>query len=86
MSKPKEVPKVYTISETIYVNYQVVAMSEEDAQDAYRNMLREEWMELVIESASCNFCDDELTDEEKYDPKEHGELFPFTYKAKKALK
>ena len=78
--------KVYTISETIYVSYQIVATSEEDAYDAYRNLPNEEWKNLVMDGASNNYCDDEVVDEEKYDKEEHGDLYPMTDKAKEALK
>jgi len=82
MSKPKNEPKVYTISETIYVSYQVVAMSENDAQEAYRTLPTEKWDELVAEAASNNYCDDEVTNEEEYD---HEGDYPMTDKAKKYI-
>lgn len=88
MSKTKKPElKVYTISETIYVTYEIVATSEEDAQEHYRNLPSEEWNEMVSDGASNNFCDDEVVNDEEYDPKEHGDdLMPKTEKAKKALK
>lgn len=89
MSKPKKKKelKMYTISETIYVQYQVVAVSEEDAQEQYREMPVEKWKELVCDAASNNYCDDEVEDEEDFDPEEHKdeEYFPKTKKAKKAI-
>ena len=87
MSKSKKPElKVYTISETIYVTYQIVATSEEDAQDAYRNLPTETWNDMVWDGASNNFCDDEVVNDEAYDPKEHGDdLMPKTEKAKKVL-
>jgi hypothetical protein len=80
----KEV-KVYTISETIYVSYQIVATSEEDAQEAYRNLPIKEWNDLAMDAASNNYCDDEVVNEEEYDA-ETDECFPKTDKAKEALK
>lgn len=72
MSKPKKKDlKVYTISETIFVSYQVVATSEEDAQNHYRNLPNDEWQTLLEEGASNNYCDDEVTNEEDYSPEEH---------------
>jgi hypothetical protein len=85
--KKKEL-KLYTISETIYVTYQIVATSEEDAQDHYRNLPSEEWNEMVSDGASNNFCDDEVVNDEAYDPEEHGDevAYPRTEAAKKILK
>lgn len=83
MSKPKKEPKVYTISETIYVSYQVVAMSEEDAQEAYRCLPPQEWDNLVAEAASNNYCDDEVVDEEEYDHENEETNYPKTDKVKK---
>lgn len=72
MSKPKnKTLKVYTISETIFVSYQVIATSEEDAQNHYRNLPNDEWQTLLEEGASNNYCDDEVTNEEEYVPEEH---------------
>jgi transcriptional regulator of met regulon len=88
MSKPKKKKpvKVYTISETIYVSFQVVATSEEDAQDAYRNLPTDKWQELVCDAASNNYCDDEVVDEEDFEPgNEDDESHPKTEKAKKAI-
>ena len=84
MSKPKSEPKVYTISETIHVTYQVIAMSEEDAQEAYRTLPTEKWNELVAEAASCNYCDDEVTDEEEYDWTDTSD-YPVSDKAQKYI-
>lgn len=85
--KKKDRPevKVYTISETIYVSYQVVATSQEDAQDAYRNLPNEEWKDLVMDGASNNFCDDEVVDEEEYVEGEFN-FIDKTDRAKEALK
>jgi hypothetical protein len=88
MSKPKKKKevKVYTITETIHVSFQVVATSEEDAQDAYRNLPTEKWNEIVAEAASNNYCDDEVFDEEDFEPgNEDDELHLKTEKAKKAI-
>jgi hypothetical protein len=89
MSKPKKKKevKVYTISETIFVSFQVVATSEADAQDKYRNLPTEKWNEIVADAASNNFCDDEVTDEEDFDADEHDDetYYPKTDKAKKAI-
>ena len=89
MSKPKkEKPvKMYTITETINVSFQVIATSEEDAQNAYRNLPTEKWQEIVCEAASCNYCDDEVSDEEDFDAEEHEDevTYPRTEKAKKAI-
>jgi hypothetical protein len=89
MSKPKKKKevKVYTISETIFVSFQVVATSEADAQDAYRNLPTEKWQEIVADAASNNYCDDEVTDEDEYTEEDYGdeELYPKTDKAKKAI-
>lgn len=83
MSKTKKEPKVYTISETIYVSYQVVAMSEEDAQEAYRSLPTNKWDDLVAEAASHNFCDDEVVDEDEYDHQTQDGEYPISDKAKK---
>lgn len=89
MSKSKKKKKpdvmVYTISETIHVSYQVVATSEEDAQDAYRNLSNDDFKDLVMESASNNFCDDEVVNDEEY---VDGEFIFIdkTEKAKEALR
>ena len=83
MSEPTKEPKVYTISETIFVSYQIVAMSEEDAQDAYRNLPTSEWDNLVAEAASHNFCDDEVVNDEEYDHQTQDGEYPITEKAKK---
>jgi hypothetical protein len=86
MSKPnKKEPKLYTICETIHISYQVVAMSEEDAQDTYRNMDNAEWQTMVGEAASCNFCDDEVTDFVDYDHESEAGDFPLTEKAQKYI-
>jgi len=89
MSKPKKKKeiKVYTITETIHVSFQVVATSEEDAQDAYRNLPVATWQEIVCEAASCNYCDDEVSDEDDFDAEEHNDetTYPRTEKAKKAI-
>lgn len=67
MSKPKKPKlKVYTISETIHVCYQVVAVSEEDAQEMYRNLPNEEFQQLLADGASNNYCNDEVVNEEDY--------------------
>lgn len=85
--KKKDRPevKVYTIYETIHVSYQVVATSEEDAQDAYRNMSNDDFKDLVMESASNNFCDDEVGDEVEYVEGEYI-FIDKTEKAKEALR
>lgn len=80
--KKKKV-KVYTISETIHVSYQIVATSEEDAQEAYRSLPNEEWQEMVADAASNNYCDDEVVDEDDYDCEEDD--YPKTEKAKRAI-
>jgi predicted nucleic acid-binding protein len=85
MSKTKKEPKVYTISETIYVSYQVVAMSEEDAQEAYRSLPTNKWDELVAEGASNNYCDDEVVDEEEYNHQTENGEYPISDKAKKHI-
>lgn len=66
MRKTKK-PKVYTITETIYIAYQVIAMSEEDARESYQTLPIEKWDELVGEAASNNHFDDEVTNEEECD-------------------
>ena len=79
MSKPKDQQpdnanddlKVFTITETFYCAYQVVARSEDEALDHYRNMPVEEWKEMVLDGASNNYCDEEISDEEDFDPDEH---------------
>lgn len=85
MSKTKKEPKIYTISETIYVSYQVVAMSEEDAQEAYRNLPTNKWDDLVAEAASNNYCDDEVVNEEEYDHQTENGEYPISDKAKKHI-
>lgn len=85
MSKPKKEPKVYTISETITVCYQVVAMSEDDAQEMYRTMETGKWQDLVAEAASCNYCDDEVVNEEEYDHQSEAGDYPISDKAKKHI-
>ena len=84
MSKTKKEPKVYTISETIYVSYQVVAMSEEDAQEAYRSLPTNKWDDLVAEAASNNYCDDEVVDEEEYNHQTDS-VYPISDKAMKYI-
>jgi hypothetical protein len=64
--KKKQDVKVYTIYETIHISYQVVATSEEDALDHYRNLPTDEFNQLLQEGASNNFCDDEIGDEVDY--------------------
>lgn len=71
MSKPKNKKqepelKVYRISETIYVHYEVVAISEDDATDKYANLPSEEFNQLLADGASNNFADYEVTNEEEY--------------------
>ena len=84
MPKPKKKKlMMYTISETIHVCYQVVATSEEDAQDHYRNLPTEEFEQLLEEAASNNYCDDEVTNEEEYDKDGHS-FIDKTNKAKEA--
>lgn len=63
--------KVYRISEAIYVAYDVVARSEEEALRHYRDLPRDEWRNLVNEAAANNYCDEEIVDEQPYDEKEH---------------
>jgi len=82
--KKKKV-KVYTISETIHVSYQIVATSEEDAQEAYRNLSNDDFKDLVMESASNNFCDDEVVNDEEYVEGEYI-FIDKTEKAKEALR
>jgi len=86
MPKPKKPTlKMYTISETVHICYQVVATSEEDAQDHYRNLDSDDFHQLLEEAASNNFCDDEVVNEEEYDKDEHSFLDK-TDKAKEATK
>jgi hypothetical protein len=70
MSKPKNKKqpelKVYRISETVYVHYEVVAISEEDATNKYTNLPTEEFKQLLEDGASDNFHDYEVTNEEEY--------------------
>ena len=67
-SKKKKQPelKVYRISETVYVHYEVVAISEEDATNKYTNLPSEEFRQLLEDGASNNFADYEVTNEEEY--------------------
>jgi hypothetical protein len=86
MPKPKKPTlKMYTISETVHICYQVVATSEEDAQEHYRNLDSSDFQQLLEEGASNNFCDDEVVDEEDYDKDEHS-IYAKTDKAKEATK
>ena len=86
MSKSKKKkPMMFTITETIYICYQVVAMSEEEAQDHYRNLPSEEFTQLLEEAASNNYCDDEVTNEEEYNEDEHS-FINQTEKAKNAIR
>jgi hypothetical protein len=85
MSKQKKEPKVYTISETIHVCYQVVAMSEEEAREAYQNLDNEKWFELAGEAASNNYNDEEIVNEEDYDHESEAGDFPITEKAQKFI-
>lgn len=69
MSKSKKKQpelKVYRISETVYVHYEVVAISEEDATNKYTNLPAEEFNQLLQDGASNNFNDYEVTNEEEY--------------------
>jgi hypothetical protein len=85
--KPKKKNvNVYTISETIYVSYQVIATSEKDAREAYLNLPNDKWHDLVSEAVSNNYQDEEVVNDEEYtgdgtDPDDH----PITDKAKKAI-
>lgn len=67
-SKKKKEPtlKVYRISETVYVHYEVVAISEEDAINKYTNLPSDEFRQLLEDGASNNFADYEVTNEEDY--------------------
>lgn len=86
MSKSKKKkPMMFTITETIHLCYQVVAMSEEEAQDHYRNLPTEEFTQLLEEAASNNYCDDEVSNEEEYDENEHS-FIDQTEKAKNAIR
>lgn len=86
MSKPKKKkPMMYTIVETIHICYQVVAMSEEEAQDHYRNLPSEEFTTLLEEGASNNYCDDEVSNEEEYDKDSHSHI-DHTENAKNAIR
>ena len=76
---------MFTITETIHICYQVVAMSEEEAQDHYRNLPTEEFEQLLEEAASNNYCDDEVSNEEEYDENEHS-FIDQTEKAKNAIR
>ena len=76
---------MFTITETIHLCYQVVAMSEEEAQDHYRNLPTEEFTQLLEEAASNNYCDDEVSNEEEYDENEHS-FIDQTEKAKNAIR
>jgi hypothetical protein len=83
--KKKQV-NVYTISETIYVSYQVIATSEKDARDAYLNLPNDKWNEIVSDAVCNNHEDEEVAKDEEYtgdgtDPDDH----PTTDKAKKAI-
>ena len=86
MSKSKKKkPMMFTITETVHICYQVVAMSEEEAQDHYRNLPTEEFEQLLEEAASNNYCDDEVSNEEEYDENEHS-FIDQTEKAKNAIR
>lgn len=86
MSKSKKTkPTMYTISETVHICYQVVAMSEEEAQEHYRNLPTEEFEQLLEEAASNNFCDDEVVNEEEYNEDEHS-FIDKTENAKNAIR
>ncbi len=76
---------MYTISETVHICYQVVAMSEEEAQDHYRNLPSEEFNQLLEEAASNNYCDDEVVNEEEYNEDEHS-FIDKTENAKNAIR
>lgn len=83
--KKKKV-SVYTITETIYVSYQVVATSEKDARQAYLDLPNEEWHNLASEAVSNNYQDEEIVGEEEYDEEEHSDSYPITGKAKAAIR
>jgi hypothetical protein len=86
MSKSKKTkPTMYTISETVHICYQVVAMSEEEAQEHYRNLSTEEFNQLLEEAASNNYCDDEVVEEEEYNEDEHS-FINKTENAKNAIR
>lgn len=80
--KKKNEPKVYRISETIHVCYEVVATSEKDALDHYHNMDNKDWLDLVADSASHSWDTPSVNDEEEYDHEQEDGLYPVTDKAK----
>lgn len=83
--KKKKV-SVYTITETIYVSYQVVATSEKDARQAYLDLPNEEWHNLASEAVSNNHQDEEIVGEEEYDEDRHGQFYDITGKAKAVIR
>lgn len=91
MSK-KHTLKLYTITETVHIEYKVLAVSENDAQDHYRNMESDKFQELLSEAASNNFCDDEVVDTEDFTVAEaiksmqYPDKTPVTEKAKNFIK
>jgi hypothetical protein len=80
--KKKNEPKVYRITETIFVNYEVVAASEKDALEHYQAMDNKDWQDLVADSASHSWDTPEVQDEEEYDHANENGVYPITDKAK----
>ena len=77
---------VYTITETIYVSYQVVATSEKDAVKAYHDLPCDKWQDVVSEASSNNYADEEVEKYEEYDEEEHGRFYDITGKAAEAIR
>jgi hypothetical protein len=82
----KKKVSVYTITETIYVSYQVVATSKKDAVKAYHDLACDQWQEIVSEASSNNCGDEEVEKYEEYDEDEHGQFYDITGNAKAAIR
>lgn len=80
--KKKNEPKVYRITETIFVTYEVVAASEKDALSYYQAMDNKEWQDLVADSASNSWDTPSVQDEEEYDHATNDGVYPVTDDAK----
>ena len=72
MPKPKKPKlKVFLITESIHISYEVVAESEEAALNHYQTLPTADFLQLLDDSASNNFGDEEIEEREDYDPEEH---------------
>ena len=79
----KKKVSVYTITETIYISYQVVATSKNNALKAYHDLPCDEWHSIVSEASSDN---EEVEKYEEYNEEEHGRFYDITGNAAEAIR